>query len=118
MYGNKGLSLFSLDLTLFLSIIARRFCSVLAPPTFWVKKIRAACQHAATCCLDLICHSSYQFLMALSSLAVYGVLLAGWASYSKYALLGSLRSVALMVPYKLGFGAVLSNLQAHTPHDS
>ncbi len=59
-----------------------------------------------------ICDSSYQgiILMALSSLAVYGVLLAGWASNSKYALLGALRSVALMVSYELGFGAVLLSI--------
>jgi NADH:ubiquinone oxidoreductase subunit H len=46
-------------------------------------------------------------LMALSTLAVYGVLLAGWASNSKYGLLGCLRSVSLMVSYELGFGAML-----------
>ena len=59
-----------------------------------------------------ISDSSYQgiILMALSSLAVYGVLLAGWASNSKYALIGALRSVALMVSYELGFGAVLLSI--------
>nr|YP_010388667.1 NADH dehydrogenase subunit 1 [Leontynka pallida]UPQ43834.1 NADH dehydrogenase subunit 1 [Leontynka pallida] len=46
-------------------------------------------------------------IMALSSLAVYGVMLAGWASNSKYAFLGCLRSVALMVSYELSFGAIL-----------
>lgn len=49
-------------------------------------------------------------LMALSSLGVYGVLLAGWASNSKYAFLGCLRSVALMVSYELGFGAALLSI--------
>ena len=59
-----------------------------------------------------ISDSSYQgiILMALSSLAVYGVLLAGWASNSKYSFLGCLRSVALMVSYELGFGAVLLSI--------
>jgi NADH:ubiquinone oxidoreductase subunit H len=59
-----------------------------------------------------ISDSSYQgfILMALSSLAVYGVLLAGWASNSKYSFLGALRSVALMVSYELGFGAVLLSI--------
>lgn len=59
-----------------------------------------------------ISDSAYQglILMALSSLAVYGVLLAGWASNSKYAFLGCLRSVALMVSYELGFGAVLLSI--------
>jgi NADH:ubiquinone oxidoreductase subunit H len=46
-------------------------------------------------------------LMAISSLGVYGVVLSGWASNSKYALLGCVRSVSLMVSYELGFGAML-----------
>ena len=41
------------------------------------------------------------FILALSSIGVYGVALAGWASNSKYALLGSLRSSAQMVSYEL-----------------
>nr|YP_010846588.1 NADH dehydrogenase subunit 1 [Limnomonas spitsbergensis]WEV87801.1 NADH dehydrogenase subunit 1 [Limnomonas spitsbergensis] len=49
-------------------------------------------------------------LMALSSLGVYGVLLAGWASNSKYAFLGCLRSVALMVSYELSLGAALLSI--------
>lgn len=49
-------------------------------------------------------------LMALSSLGVYGVMLSGWASNSKYAFLGCLRSVALMVSYELGFGAALLSI--------
>jgi NADH:ubiquinone oxidoreductase subunit H len=48
--------------------------------------------------------------MALSSLGVYGVMLSGWASNSKYAFLGCLRSVALMVSYELGFGAALLSI--------
>lgn len=39
------------------------------------------------------------YLFAISGLSVYGVLLAGWASNSKYAFLGSLRAVAQMVFY-------------------
>ena len=49
-------------------------------------------------------------LMALSSLAVYGVMLAGWASNSKYAFLGGCRSVAQMVSYELPMGVVLISL--------
>lgn len=49
-------------------------------------------------------------LMALSSLAVYGVMLAGWASNSKYAFLGCLRSVALMVSYELAIGVALLSI--------
>jgi NADH dehydrogenase len=60
-------------------------------------------------CGVFLCDASFQglILMALSSLGVYGVMLSGWASNSKYALLGSLRSVSLMVSYELGFGATL-----------
>lgn len=63
------------------------------------------------CCIFLS-DSTFQglTLMALSSLGVYGVMLAGWASNSKYAFLGCLRSVALMVSYELGFGAVLLSI--------
>ena len=41
------------------------------------------------------------YSLALSSLAVYGVLFAGWAANSKYAFLGSLRSTAAMISYEL-----------------
>lgn len=52
--------------------------------------------------------------LALSSLGVYGVLLAGWSANSKYALLGSLRSTAQMVSYELVFGSsVLSVVLLH-----
>lgn len=63
-------------------------------------------------CGIFISDAAYQglVLMALSSLAVYGVMLAGWASNSKYAFLGCLRSVALMVSYELGFGAALLSI--------
>nr|YP_009690014.1 NADH dehydrogenase subunit 1 [Haematococcus lacustris]QEG54846.1 NADH dehydrogenase subunit 1 [Haematococcus lacustris] len=49
-------------------------------------------------------------LMALSSLGVYGILLAGWSSNSKYAFLGCLRTVSLMISYELGFGAALLSI--------
>lgn len=63
-------------------------------------------------CGIFISDASFQGLviMALSSLAVYGVLLAGWASNSKYAFLGCLRSVALMVSYELSLGATLLSI--------
>src|SRR5690606_38252786 len=47
------------------------------------------------------------FLMAITSIGVYGVIVAGWASNSKYAFLGALRAAAQMVSYELAIGFVL-----------
>jgi NADH-ubiquinone oxidoreductase chain 1 len=47
------------------------------------------------------------FLLAVSSLGVYGVLLAGWSANSKYAFLGSLRSSAQLVSYELPLAMVI-----------
>jgi len=44
------------------------------------------------------------YIMAVSSIAVYGIVIAGWASNNKYALLGGLRSSAQMVSYELALG--------------
>ncbi len=50
------------------------------------------------------------YIFAVSSLGVYGILLSGWASNSKYAFLGSLRSAAQMVSYEVSIGFILINV--------
>jgi NADH-quinone oxidoreductase subunit H len=47
------------------------------------------------------------FLFAISSLGVYGIIIAGWSSNSKYAFLGALRSAAQMVSYEVSIGFVM-----------
>ena len=47
------------------------------------------------------------FVLALTSLSVYGVIIAGWASNSKYAFLGSMRSAAQIIAYEIAMGFAL-----------
>lgn len=50
------------------------------------------------------------YLFAVSSLSVYGILLAGWSSNSKYPFLGALRSAAQMISYEVSIGFIVINV--------
>lgn len=48
------------------------------------------------------------FFYAVSSIAIYGIILSGWASNTKYSFMGSIRSAAQMISYELSLGAVFA----------
>ena len=54
------------------------------------------------------------YIFAISSLSVYGIILSGWSSNSKYAFLGGLRSTAQMVSYEISIGLILISIVLYT----
>lgn len=50
---------------------------------------------------------SLLYLLAVSSLGVYGIVLSGWSSNSRYAFMGSIRSAAQMISYEIAMGFAL-----------
>lgn len=57
---------------------------------------------------------SLLYLLAVSSIGVYGIILSGWSSNSKYAFLGALRSTAQMVSYEVSMGFIILSLIINT----
>ena len=52
-------------------------------------------------------NASLLYIMAVTSIGVYGIILAGWASNSKYAFLGGMRSAAQLISYEVAMGLAL-----------
>jgi len=50
------------------------------------------------------------YVLSISSLGIYGIIMSGWASNSKFAFLGSLRSTAQMISYEVSLGLILMNI--------
>ena len=55
------------------------------------------------------------YIFALTSLGVYGIVLAGWSSNNKYSLMGGLRSSAQMISYELAFGLSIVSVLLPVP---
>ncbi len=55
-------------------------------------------------------HVGVIYLLALSSMGVYGILLAGWSSGNKYSLMGALRAASQVISYELGIGLALLSI--------
>ena len=54
------------------------------------------------------------YIFAISSLGVYGIIMGGWASNSKYPFLGGLRSAAQMVSYEVSIGFIIIGIMLST----
>ena len=87
--ANKFLFIFGSSLTLFLSLIGW-----VAIPFNIFNPL-------------LVINTSLLYILVISSLSVYGVLLAGWSGNSKYALLGSLRSVSQIISYEVSISLIV-----------
>ena len=87
---------------------ANKFLFIIAPLLVFVPALVAWAVIPFTDTLVLAnIDASLLFILALTSMGVYGVIIAGWASNSKYAFLGSLRSAAQIVAYEIAMGFAL-----------
>jgi NADH-quinone oxidoreductase subunit H len=84
------------------------FSFIFAPIlTFFISLINWAIIPFSSFCFFADVNLSLLFIFAISGLAVYGVILSGWASNSKYAFFGAIRSAAQMVSYEVSIGLIL-----------
>ena len=88
-FSNKGLFIFAPILTLILSLSG------------WAVIPNSLDSYLFDFSLSLL------FILVISALGVYGILLAGWSSNSKYALLGGLRSVSQMISYEVSISLII-----------
>lgn len=87
---------------------ANRFLMMLAPlVTFTLSLVAWAVMPVGEGLVIADIHMGVLYVMAISSLSVYGLVLAGWASRSKYAFLGAMRSAAQMISYEVAIGFIL-----------
>lgn len=87
--ANKGIFLFAPILTFFLSLVG------------WLVIPFSEASVLVNINLGIL------YIFAISSLGVYGIIIAGWSSNSKYAFLGALRSAAQMISYEISIGLVI-----------
>ena len=84
------------------------FSFIFAPIlTFFISLLNWAILPFSSYCFFADVNLSLLFIFAVSGLAVYGVLLSGWSSNSKYAFFGAIRSAAQMVSYEVSMGLIL-----------
>lgn len=89
-------------------INANNFLFVLAPALTFVLSLGSWALIPYTTQGSLVdVDSGVLFIFAISSFGVYGVILAGWSSNSKYAFLGSLRAAAQMISYEVSIGFII-----------
>ena len=87
---------------------ANRFLFILAPILSLASALAAWAVVPFTDTLILAdVNAGLLYILAMTSLGVYGVIIAGWASNSKYALLGAMRSAAQIVAYEIAMGFAL-----------